>query len=334
VMLGIAYACSVGGAATLVGTPPNLSFARIFAITFPAAPPISFAQWMLMGLPIALLMLAAAWLMITKVLYRVPGHISVDRSMIAGQHAALGRVTFEEGAVLAVFGLTALLWVFRVPLDLGVVTLPGWSGLLPRPDYVDDGTVAIAMASVLFLIPTRSPDADTPMVMGPDVIPRLPWNIVLLFGGGFALAHGFQATGLSVFIGDRFQGLEGTSPWLFIPLVCLAITFLTELTSNTATTEMILPILAAVSVAAEIHPLLLMIPATLSGSCAFMMPVATPPNAIVFGSERLRISDMARAGLILNLIGAVVITLVFMLVGTAVFGIEAGLLPSWAAVSG
>ena len=331
VMLGIAYACSVGGAATLVGTPPNLSFTRIFAITFPEAPPISFGQWMVMGLPITLLMLGTAWLLITRIMYRAPEHLSIDPSMIADQYSALGRISFEEKTVLVVFGLTAALWVLRVPLDLGTVTIPGWSMLLPRPDYVDDGTVAIAMASILFLIPTRSPDATTHTVMGPDVIPRLPWNIVLLFGGGFALAHGFQTTGLSAFIGQQFQGLGGVSPWLFIPLICLAITFLTELTSNTATTEMILPILAAVSVATEIHPLLLMIPATLSGSCAFMMPVATPPNAIVFGSERLRISDMAKAGLILNLVGAAVITLVFLLVGTSVFGIEAGHFPEWAA---
>ena len=334
VMLGIAYACSVGGAATLVGTPPNLSFARIFAITFPDAPAITFAQWLLMGLPITLLMLATAWVLITRVLFRVPEHITVDRSVIHEQHAQLGRVAFEEKAVLAVFVLTAVLWVFRVPIDLGVVTIPGWSGLLPRPEFVDDGTVAIAMASLLFIIPTRSAGARTPTVMGADVIPRLPWNIVLLFGGGFALAHGFQATGLSAFIGEQFEGLGGVSPWLFIPLICLTITFLTELTSNTATTEMILPILAAVSVATEIHPLLLMIPATLSASCAFMMPVATPPNAIVFGSERLQISDMARAGLILNLVGAIVITLVFLSGGTAVFGIEPGTLPAWATGSG
>ena len=186
------------------------------------------------------------------------------------------------------------------------------------------------MAGLLFLIPTRTPDAPAPTLAGRDIIPRLPWNIVLLFGGGFALAYGFQVTGLSILIGNGFAGLAGVPPFVLILIVCLSITFLTELTSNTATTEMILPILASVAVATNVHPLLLMIPATLSASCAFMMPVATPPNAIVFGSDRVRIPEMAKIGLALNLIGALVITVAFMVLGTAIFGIESGVMPDWA----
>jgi sodium-dependent dicarboxylate transporter 2/3/5 len=154
---------------------------------------------------------------------------------------------------------------------------------------------------------------------GAEIIPRLPWNIVLLFGGGFALAHGFQTTGLAVLVGDQFAGLASVPPIVLVACVCLGLTFLTELTSNTATTEMILPILASVAVAAGLHPLMLMVPATLSASCAFMMPVATPPNAIVFGSNRIRIPEMARIGIVLNLIGVVVITGLFMLLGPLVF---------------
>ncbi len=330
VMVAIAYACSVGGIATLVGTPPNLSFIRIFAITFPEAPPISFGQWLILGIPITVVMLAVSWFLITRVFYRVPDHVSVDCDVIESQYAALDRLSFEEKAVLTVFATTAFLWVFRVPIEIGALKIPGWSQLLPYPELIDDGTVAIAMACTLFLVPTRSPGAPTATVMSADVIPRLPWNIVLLFGGGFALAHGFQTTGLSALIGSRFEGLAGVSPWILIPVVCLTLTFLTELTSNTATTEMILPILAAVAVATEIHPLLLMIPATLSASCAFMMPVATPPNAIVFGSDRITIPEMARIGVVLNLIGAAVITVVFLVIGAAVFGIEPGTLPDWA----
>lgn len=334
VMLGIAYACSVGGIATLVGTPPNLSLARIFEITFPDAPPLVFGQWMVMALPISLSLLVIAWLLITRVFFRVPAHVTVDQDVVREQAEALGPVTYEEKAVLVVFGLTAVLWVFRLPLQLGVITIPGWSQLLPFPDLIDDGTVAIAMASLLFLIPTRTPDASAPTLAGRDIIPRLPWNIVLLFGGGFALAYGFQATGLSVLVGNAFAGLAGVPPFVLILMVCLAITFLTELTSNTATTEMILPILASVAVAANVHPLLLMIPATLSASCAFMMPVATPPNAIVFGSDRVRIPEMARIGLVLNLIGALVITVTFMVLGRAIFGIEPGVIPDWAVLGG
>ena len=330
VMIAIAYACSVGGIATLVGTPPNLSFSRIFAITFPEAPPISFGQWLVLGLPISVVMLVVSWFLITRIFYPVPDHVSVDRSVIEKQYAALDPLSFEEKAVLTVFATTAFLWVFRVPIQIGFLTIPGWSQLLPYPELIDDGTVAIAMACTLFLVPTRSANAPTATVMSVDVIPRLPWNIVLLFGGGFALAHGFQTTGLSALIGNQFEGFAGVSPWILIPVICLTLTFLTELTSNTATTEMILPILAAVAVAAEIHPLLLMVPATLSASCAFMMPVATPPNAIVFGSDRIKIAEMARIGVFLNLVGALVITVMFLVIGTSVFGIEAGVLPEWA----
>jgi sodium-dependent dicarboxylate transporter 2/3/5 len=334
VMLSIAYACSLGGLATLVGTPPNLAFARIFQITFPDAPAISFGQWMIMALPMSVIMLLVTWFLITKVFFRVPGHVTVDRSVVEEQAEALGPVTFEERAVFAVFVTTALLWVFRVPLRLGVVTIPGWSQLLPFQGLIDDGTVAITMAILLFLIPSRTPGAAFPTLAGADIIPRLPWGIVLLFGGGFALAHGFQATGLSELVGDQFAGLAGVHPLVLILIVCLSLTFLTELTSNTATTEMILPIMASAAVAANIHPLLLMIPATLSASCAFMMPVATPPNAIVFGSDRVRIPEMARIGLLLNLVGVLVIAVVFYFLGTAVFGIEPGVMPEWATFGG
>lgn len=322
VMLAIGYACSVGGLVTLVGTPPNLSFVRIYQITFPDAPAISFGQWMLLGLPISLVLLVSAWLLITKVFFRTPAHITIDPNVVRKQVQDLGRVRFEEKAVMAVFVGTALLWVFRVPLTVGPLTIPGWSALVPYPDLLDDGTVAILMASLLFVIPNRTPDDDSPTLAGADIIPRLPWNIVLLFGGGFALAFGFQETGLAEYIGTQFSGLAGVSPVVLILVICLSLTFLTELTSNTATTEMILPILASVAVAAELHPLMLMVPATLSASCAFMMPVATPPNAIIFGSNRLRIPEMARVGVVLNLIGAVTITVLFLLIGTRVFDIQ------------
>ena len=174
---------------------------------------------------------------------------------------------------------------------------------------IDDGAVAIGMASLLFFIPTRDRSSGATRLMGPDVVPKLPWDIVLLFGGGFALAAGFQRTGLALLIGNQFELIGSLPPFVMILLVCLAITFLTEFTSNLATTEMILPILAAVAVATETHPLILMIPATLSASCAFMMPVATPPNAIVFGSGAVSIPQMCRAGVWLNLIGVLLITL-------------------------
>jgi len=329
-MLGIAYACSVGGLMTLVGTPPNLSFVRIFEILFPEAPPIAFGQWLIMGLPVGLTMILVAWVLITRVFYRAPSDLTVNREVVRSERAALGRISFEEKAVMAVFVATALLWVFRVDLEVGVATIPGWSRLLPHPEMIDDGTIAIAMASILFFVPTKDRSRGDRRIMGPDVIPRLPWDIVLLFGGGFALAAGFQRTGLAQIIGDQFQALGSMPPFVMILLVCLMITFLTELTSNTATTEMILPVLAAIAVSTGINPLALMIPASLSASCAFMMPVATPPNAIVFGSGRLSVGEMARIGIVLNLIGALVVAGIVYTVGAVVFDIDPGVLPDWA----
>ncbi len=329
-MLGIAYACSLGGMATLVGTPPNLSFARIFEITFPNAEPIAFGQWLVMALPISLILLTIVWLLLTRVFFRFGESFEVDPDVVKREYAALGSMSFEERAVLAVFAATAFGWVFRKDLVLGLLTIPGWSRLLPHADLIDDATVAIGMAMILFFIPTRSRNAAGRMVMGVDVFRKIPWHIVLLFGGGFALAQGFRVTGLSELIGTRFAGLEGVPPYAMITLVCGGLTFLTELTSNTATTEMILPILASVAVAMKVNPLLLMIPATLSASCAFMMPVATPPNAIIFGSGRIKIAEMARVGIAINLIGVLVIGLVFYFLGTAVLGIDTATFPTWA----
>lgn len=324
-MLGIAYGCSVGGMTTLVGTPPNLAFARIHQVLFPAAPDIAFGQWLVVALPVGAIMLAVAWLLITQVFYRAPPEVTVDRRVVAVEREKLGRLTFEERAVLAVFAATALLWVFRVDLNLGAFVVPGWSRLLPWPKLVDDGTVAIAMASVLFFIPAKNAkNAKRGRIMGAEVIPRLPWNVVLLIGGGLALATGFQRTGLAELVGGQLQAAGALPPFVLVLLVCLAITFLTELTSNTATTEMILPILASVAVLTGTHPLLLMIPATMSASCAFMMPVATPPNAIVFGSNRFSIAEMARIGIVLNLAGALVIATVVYTIGIPVFGIVPG----------
>jgi sodium-dependent dicarboxylate transporter 2/3/5 len=201
--------------------------------------------------------------------------------------------------------------------------------LIPGGKGVDDGTVAIAMALLLFLLPCGRRGGERGRILGAEVFPKLPWGIVLLFGGGFALAQGFQTSGLSNWIGAHFAGLESAPDWVLVGAISTLITFLTELTSNIATTEMILPVLASIATAAKIHPLMLMIPAAISASCAFMMPVATPPNAIVFASGRIRIIDMVWAGLLLNLIAVVVVTVVFLLIGPSVFGIDSSALPTW-----
>lgn len=331
-MLGIAYACSVGGMATIVGTPPNLALQRIFELTFPQAPPIAFGQWFIMGLPLAVLFGIVIWLLLTKLFFRFPADLKVDRQIVEEEYKRLGKMSFEEKVVSLIFFLTAVLWIFRKKLQLGFVTIPGWSGLIPYPDLIDDGTVALLMASLLFFLPSRSADAATPTILDSNAFQRLPWGIVLLFGGGFALAQGFQVTGLSTLIGNKMYVLAGIHPILMIAAICLGLTFLTELTSNTATTQMILPILASVGVAMQINPLLLMIPATLSTSCAFMLPIATPPNAIVFSSGRIRMFEMARVGVFINLLGVPIITAFFFLVGRFVFSIDLLAFPEWAQI--
>jgi sodium-dependent dicarboxylate transporter 2/3/5 len=223
----------------------------------------------------------------------------------------------------------ALLWIFRSGFDFGSVNIPGWSQLFNNPAYINDGTVAIFIAVILFIIPSKSRKGER--LMDWETANRLPWHIVLLFGGGFALAKGFIDSGLSAWFGEQLSGLAGTHPMVLTSVIVTMMSFLTELTSNTATTEMILPILAGLAVSIQINPLLLMIPATLAASLAFMLPVATPPNAIVFGTGYLRIKDMARTGFLLNLVGVVIVTLTTYFWGSFVFDIDAGSFPDWAA---
>jgi solute carrier family 13 (sodium-dependent dicarboxylate transporter), member 2/3/5 len=314
ILLGIAYSASVGGMATLVGTPPNLSFLRIFHIYFPDAPEISFYKWMIMAVPISVFMLIAAWGLLY--LFFRPKRQEwrdVDRNTFHDQLRDMGRRSFEQSFVLVVFVLLAVLWLSRADIDFGFVKIPGWSNLLPESRFVSDGTVAMFMALVLFFIPSRSVRGDT--LLEWETASRLPWNILLLFGGGFALATGFKESGLSLWFGGHLSGIADVHPLLAVLVICLMITSLTELTSNTATTEMVLPILAGIAVTTGMNPLMLMIPATMSASMAFMLPVATPPNAIIFGTGLVSVRQMAIAGLLLNLLGAVVNSLWFVLSG-------------------
>jgi len=308
-MLGIAYACSVGGIATIVGTPPNLVFQRIYAIQFPDNPAITFGEWIIFALPLSIAMLFMIWLILTKLYFRLDDKINIDKSIIIVEKKQLGGMSYQEKIISIVFILTAILWIFRNNIDTGFFTIPGWSALLPSKNFIDDGTIAIAMSLMLFIIPAKDETNDSIAILDNRIIRKIPWEIILLFGGGFALAEGFISTGLSEIIGAQFSALHDFPVYLTILIICFSITFLTELTSNTATAQIILPILASLSVQLEIDPKLVMIPATISASMAFMMPVATPPNAIVFGSGRLKVFDMARSGFAINLIGALMISI-------------------------
>lgn len=241
--------------------------------------------------------------------------------------------------MLAIFVATALLWITRGDLELGTITIPGWAGLIGTwtgaeyfSDYLHDATVAIAMSLLCFLIPGEGiSEGKSRKLMDWETAVRLPWGILLLFGGGFALAQGFKDSGLSEILGQGFaKEAHGLSSLFLVLGVCLLLTFLTEVTSNTATTQVMLPVLAGAAGAMGVNPMLVMIPATLSASCAFMLPIATPPNAIVFGSGEVEMRHMVRAGILLNLIGAVLITLVFYFVSAPLLGIDLDLVPIWA----
>jgi len=328
-LLGIAYSASIGGIATLVGTPPNLSFARIFQIYFPSGPEISFTHWFLFALPISTFFFIFVWLYLYFIFGpRRKSWPRLSHNTFREQYSALGKTRFEERAVLIIFTLLALTWLTRAGLDFGSISIPGWSDLFGHPKYINDGTVAIFYSILLFMIPSKGNRAVK--IMDWKTATGIPWNIVLLFGGGFALASGFKESGLSMWFGEQLSFISTAHPIIVILAICLMMTFLTELTSNTATTEMLLPVLAGIAMTSNINPLLFMLPATLSASMAFMLPVATPPNAIIFGTNRIRMLDMARTGLILNIAGAVVITLATYYLATEIFDINLNEFPEWA----
>ncbi|MFH0946811.1 MAG: SLC13 family permease [Planctomycetota bacterium] len=330
VMLGIAYAADIGGMATLVGTPPNLIYKQQLVQLFAGAPDPSFIQWTLVGLPISILFLASGWLILTRVVFRLPrGSLLGSREAVGEMRRQLGPIRRDEIMASSVFAAAALLWMTRAGIDLGSTHLPGWDELLGfQGGFVDDAVVAVTLALLMFVLPSASRPGEALLTW--EMTKRLPWGMLLLFGGGFALAAGFKSSGLSVWVGHQLEGLAGLHPILLVMVICLILTFLTELTSNTATTQVVLPILATAGVAIGCDPRALMIPATLSASCAFMMPVASPTQAIVFGSGYVPIKDMVRAGIWFNLLGVLLVTLVFALLSGPVMGISFDILPAWA----
>lgn len=320
-MLGIAYSASIGGVATLIGTPPNIVFASQFTSLFPDRPPIGFGQWMLLGVPFSVLFLGLAWIYLSRVYGRLQeDHLGDQIEIIDRERSSLGSMTRGEKSVTIVFVLTALAWIFRRNLELGVVQIPGWANLLGVDEFVHDSTVAVLASLVLFCLPVSWSERE--FLLDWPTAAKIPWGILLLFGGGIALARGFQSSGLAGWVGQQLIILEGLPVPLLILSLCLIVSFLTELTSNTATAALLMPVLAGTAGSLNVAAELLMIPATISASCAFMLPVATPPNAIVFGSDYLTIPQMAKAGLAMNIMGAVVTTIVIYLLGITVFQIS------------
>ncbi|HEB91566.1 MAG TPA: SLC13/DASS family transporter [Deltaproteobacteria bacterium] len=302
-MLGVAYSASIGGMATLIGTPPNAVFAAAMAEL--RGVEIGFGRWMMVGLPVSLVMLPIAWFLLTRVLYRL-GDLSGDAAaVIRAERLALGPASRGEWVVGVVFVLTASAWLLRAPKSLGFIDLPGIQTWAPG---VRDSTIAMAGALVLFLIPVdrkrgrRALDWETAR--------GIPWGVLVLFGGGLSLAHAMDVSGLAVWIGNGVTGLASIPGLIVLAVVATLFIFLTEVTSNTATATMAMPIMAGIAIPLGLPPETLMATAALACSMAFMLPVATPPNAIVFSSGYVSIAEMSRAGLLLNLIGIGLITLI------------------------
>jgi sodium-dependent dicarboxylate transporter 2/3/5 len=286
-LLGIAYAASIGGMGTPVGTPPNVIFMGIY--TEATGTEIAFFDWMLIGIPTVAILIPIVWLYLTR---RLKGERTLELP-------DLGPWIPAERRVLAVFLVTAVAWVTRT------TPFGGWSRLFDLPG-AGDSTVALAAVVALFLIP----NGKGGRMLDWETASKIPWGLLLLFGGGIGIARGFEASGLSTALGGWLANDLGITAWPVIGMtltVCLAVTFLTEVTSNTATTTLLMPVLAAAGLAAGIDPAVLMIPAALSASCAFMLPVATAPNAIVFGTDMITTKTMAREGFALNWVGALVI---------------------------
>ncbi len=286
-LLGVAYAASVGGVGTPVGTPPNLIFMENYQRIIGQEP--AFSDWMGWALPVVLIMLPIMALWLTRGLPRQANL----------QLPEVGKWRAEEIRTLAIFAITAILWITRLE------PFGGWSHWANLP-AANDASVALIAVVAMFLIPNGRGEK----LLDWSTAVKIPWGILILFSSGIVISKAFVSSGLSATLGESLAQIGQLPPLLMIALVCTAVTFLTEVTSNTATANLLMPVLAAAAIAADIEPKLIMVPATISASFAFMLPVATGPNAIVFGSEQLTVREMAREGFALNLIGIVIVTVV------------------------
>ena len=286
-LLGVAYAASIGGLGTPIGTPPNLIFMQVYGDQFGHTP--SFPEWMSWGLPVVVLMVPITGLWLTRGV-RLSHKVKLP---------PVGEWTAAEKRVLSLFALTAIMWITRQ------APFGGWSQWFGLPTANDASVALIAV-----IIMAITPDGDGGRLLKWEAAAKIPWGVLILFGGGIAIASAFMQSGLADHVASQLGVLAALPTWLMILMICLIVTFMTEVTSNTATASLLMPLLAAASVATDIDPYLLMIPAAMSASCAFMLPVATAPNAVIYGSGQITVKDMARAGFVLNLAGAVVITIV------------------------
>jgi sodium-dependent dicarboxylate transporter 2/3/5 len=316
--LAVSYGATIGGMATPVGTPPNLVMMAMWKQEFPTEPALGFGQWMLFGVPYALLFLFITRLLLTRVLFRLPTAAMVQRHALREQLKELGRPTRDERLAGLVFACTAFLWVTGDDIIFSeAFTLHGWRGLLGL-ERMGDPAVGMLGGIVLFLLPSKGEKRN--LLDWEFAQQRIPWGVVLLIGSGFAIAGGIDASGLSATIGNALVGWRTGSDLLQVGAIATGVTLLSELGSNTAVASLVLPILARTAGAWGMAPLMVMIPATLAASCGFMLPIASPMQAIVFASGHLTVKQMVKAGIWMDLVGVVLLMALWAVLGEAVFG--------------
>ncbi len=318
-MLSIAYSASIGGVGTLVGTPPNLVFVSTLKELFPASPDILFTEWLKIGIPFVLVFLPLTWFYLVRY-FNVSGSLHGSSNIIQKEFNDLGPMSLAEKRVSVIVLLYALGFVFR----------GWWSDFLGVSGFAKDSTVALAAALLLFAIPSgeHNKKGRAFRLLEWEDAKNVPWGIAMLIGGGLAIASSFKSSGLVTWIGDAIE-LSGIPIFLIVIMVVFLMVFLTEINSNTATTAVFLPVLAGLAKAGEFHPFLIMVPATIAASCAFMLPSGTGPNASILASGKLTIPEMAKAGFGLNLLSVIVITILVYAIVLPVFGVSSSL-PTWA----
>jgi sodium-dependent dicarboxylate transporter 2/3/5 len=323
-MLGVAYAATIGGVGTLIGSPTNLILIGIMEKLFPGAPPITFFSWLKIGIPVMLIFLPVVWFYLVKY-FRISGKLSDDDSIIKNELKALGKMTPGEKRVTYVFLLAIFGWVFREGFTFGSTVIPGWGSLLGLDNYVHDSTVAMVCALLLFILPADK----NKRLMDWKSASQIPWGVAMIVGGGYAVAEGFKTTGLAEWLGSQLVFISNLPSLIILLIVVAFILFFTEVNSNTATANIFLPVLASLGVAGNMNPLLLMIPATIAASFAFMMPAGTGPNTVIFASERITVAEMAKCGLWLKLISLILLTIILYFIVMPWLNLQTSL-PAWA----
>lgn len=313
-MLAIAYSASIGGVATLIGTPPNTILAGFVETTYHQQ--IGFAQWMMFGVPLAIIMLAISWIYLTRYAFDIPNKsISGGKELINEDIKALGLMSKAEKLVLFVFSFVAISWILRGLINIEALSM------------ISDSTIAITGAILLFVLPVDFKKGE--FLLTWEAAQKLPWDVIILFGGGLTLAKGFKMSGLDKWVGSQLAAAGNLNFIIFIFIIGLVTMLLTELTSNTATAAMFIPIISGIAIAMGFHPYGPIIAAAIASSYAFMLPVATPPNAIIFGTKQVSIGEMAKKGAILNFISLILITILITAILGKIWEFDLYKLPSW-----